>query len=37
VANGRVILRFKKIYENGIKDGDKVTLVNIWVNNTPFR
>ena len=29
VANGRVILRFKKIYENGIKDGDKVTLVNI--------
>ena len=29
LANGKLILRFKKIYENGIKDGDKIQLINI--------
>ena len=28
LAKGRVVLRFKKIFENGIKDGDKIQLVN---------
>ena len=29
LANGKLILRFKKICENGIKDGDKIQLINI--------
>ena len=29
VAKGKVVLRFKKISENGIQDGDKVQLLNI--------
>ena len=29
VAKGKLILRFKKIYENDIKDGDKIQLLNI--------
>ena len=29
VTNGRVVLRFKKIFENNIKDGDKVELINV--------
>ena len=28
-ANGRIILRFKSINDNHIKDGDKVQLINI--------
>jgi len=28
-ANGRIILRFKSISDNHIKDGDKVQLINI--------
>lgn len=28
VTKGKDILRFKTMYENGIKDGDKITLVN---------
>mgnify|MGYP002627217902 CR=1 FL=1 len=28
-ANGNLVLRFKKIYENGIKDGDKIQLIKI--------
>ena len=28
IGNGRLILRFKKIYENNIKDGDKVQLLD---------
>ena len=28
-AKGRVILRFKKIFENNIQDGDKIQLVKI--------
>ena len=31
-ANGRIILRFKSISDNHIKDGDKVQLINIeWI------
>lgn len=29
LANGKLILRFKKIFENGIKDGDKIQLIKI--------
>ena len=29
ISNGKLVLRFKKICENGIKDGDKVQLINI--------
>ena len=29
IANGKLILRFKKIFENGIKDGDKIQLIQI--------
>ena len=29
IARGRVILRFKTIFENGIQDGDKVQLLNM--------
>ncbi len=29
IANGKLILRFKKIFENGIKDGDKIQLIKI--------
>ena len=28
ISGGNIILRFKKILENGIKDGDKVQLLN---------
>ena len=28
-ANAKPILRFKKIYENGIKDGDKIQLFKL--------
>ena len=29
ISKGNVILRFKKIYENNIADGDKVELINL--------
>ena len=29
ITKGKVVLRFKKIFENNIKDGDKVELINI--------
>ena len=29
IAKGRLVLRFKKIYENNIKDGDKIQLLNV--------
>ena len=29
IANGKLILRFKKIFENGLKDGDKIQLIKI--------
>ena len=29
IFKGKIILRFKKIYENNIKDGDKIQLINI--------
>ena len=29
IVNGKLVLRFKKISENGIKDGDKIQLINI--------
>ena len=28
LANGKIVLRFKKILENNIKDGDKIQLIN---------
>ena len=33
IGNGRLILRFKKIYENNIKDGDKVQLLDDYILN----
>ena len=29
IAKGRLVLRFKKICENGIKNGDKIQLINV--------
>ena len=29
LAKGRLVLRFKKIYENNIKDGDKIQSLNV--------
>ena len=29
IAKGRLILRFKKICENNIKDGDKIQLIKV--------
>ena len=29
IARGRLILRFKKIFENNIQDGDKIQLLNV--------
>ena len=29
ITKGKVVLRFKTIFENNIKDGDKVELINI--------
>ncbi len=29
IFKGKIILRFKKIYENNIKDGDKIQLISI--------
>ena len=29
IFNGKIILRFKKVIENGIKDGDKVQLIQL--------
>ena len=29
ITNGKVVLRFKKICENNIKDGDKIQLINV--------
>ena len=29
IAKGRLVLRFKKIYENNIKDGDKIQSLNV--------
>ena len=29
ISKGKIILRFKKIYENNIQDGDKVQLLNV--------
>ena len=28
-TKGKIILRFKKIFENNIQDGDKIELINI--------
>ena len=29
ITKGKIVLRFKKICENNIKDGDKIQLVNV--------